>query len=418
MLALSVLLVLPLSSAVPWIRDDWSRAKEEALRQKKLVGVEVWATWSQTCLSMRVNVLKTPAFEAIAPKLVWLSVEHDSPRNEEFLAKFPISAFPTYLVIDPETDTAVARWVGAGTIEQTTRAFATAERHTADVMILGQQALAREDHAEAIRLLSAALPRERKNPRRTLVLGEYIEALWKTNPRACAELGLRHLLETDHTPPGIDFVGIASYCAASLDAPRTRKLREAVVTRLEAALMLERSPLTVDDLSSVLEVLTDTADALGETKKAEEYAKRRAAILEAARAEAKDFEAKAIYVADLVDVLLRLKRFSDAERVLVEAEAAAPDDFNNPYRLAVVLQQAGRFDDALTAIDRGLAKSYGPRRLKLLSTQIDLLTSKQKKKEAQELLDRTKAEAARFNPRLLPVNWARRVEEQERELAP
>jgi hypothetical protein len=72
--------------------------------------------------------------------------------------------------------------------------------------------------------------------------------------------------------------------------------------------------------------------------------------------------------------------------MLQESERDFPDDYNPPSRLAKVYLGLGRLDDALAAVRRAEAKIYGPRTLRVLSTEADIWLAMKKPKEAKEAL--------------------------------
>src|SRR5262245_57560515 len=113
MLALPLLGLLAVSAEpLPWVHDDWAAAKKQAIAEKKLVAVDVWATWCHTCLSMKNYILKEPPLAKVAKQHVWLSLDYDLEKNAAFFTRFPIGVFPTFLVVDPEREEIVARWPG------------------------------------------------------------------------------------------------------------------------------------------------------------------------------------------------------------------------------------------------------------------------------------------------------------------
>src|SRR5262245_58949403 len=57
------------------------------------------------------------AFTSYAGRFVWLGINYDDERNQEFLAKH-LDAFPTLAIIDPETEQITRLWGGGGSPEQ------------------------------------------------------------------------------------------------------------------------------------------------------------------------------------------------------------------------------------------------------------------------------------------------------------
>jgi tetratricopeptide (TPR) repeat protein len=70
-----------------------------------------------------------------------------------------------------------------------------------------------------------------------------------------------------------------------------------------------------------------------------------------------------------------------------ESERELPDDYNPPARLALVLREMGRYDEALAASDRALAKVYGPRKLTILDARATILEKKGDRAGAKAALE-------------------------------
>jgi tetratricopeptide (TPR) repeat protein len=62
--------------------------------------------------------------------------------------------------------------------------------------------------------------------------------------------------------------------------------------------------------------------------------------------------------------------------MLQASERDLPDDYNPPARLAAAYKAMKKYDDALAASDRALAKAYGPRKLGILQTRADIYREK------------------------------------------
>src|SRR5512140_2420173 len=77
---------------------------------------------------MRAYVLPDPRLQKLAGRFVRLDVDTEQPRNAAFVEKFPISAWPTLLVVDPATEQVVLRWMGTATAQEIERLALDAER--------------------------------------------------------------------------------------------------------------------------------------------------------------------------------------------------------------------------------------------------------------------------------------------------
>ncbi|HEY6050490.1 MAG TPA: tetratricopeptide repeat protein, partial [Thermoanaerobaculia bacterium] len=73
---------------------------------------------------------------------------------------------------------------------------------------------------------------------------------------------------------------------------------------------------------------------------------------------------------------LALGRPEKAIPMLEQSERDFPNDYNPPARLASAYKAMKRWDEALAASDRALAKAYGPRKLLILQNRADILAGK------------------------------------------
>jgi tetratricopeptide (TPR) repeat protein len=62
--------------------------------------------------------------------------------------------------------------------------------------------------------------------------------------------------------------------------------------------------------------------------------------------------------------------------MLEAAERDFPEDYNPPARLALAYRAMKKYDEALAASDRALARAYGPRKLVILSARADIYAKK------------------------------------------
>ncbi|MCK6548350.1 thioredoxin family protein [Myxococcota bacterium] len=399
-------------SGITWIADDWEKAKAQAIEAKQLVAIDVWATWCHSCLSMKNFALKEATLAKVAPKHTWLMLDFDRPENGTFFAKYPIAAIPTFLVIDPKTETVVARWLGSGTATQLAKFFDGADEKSRDPLVLGHRALAKEDFEGAKKIFEKAL-KDRKLERaaKTKLLIGWIEALWKLDPKACATKGKPYLTETDDTAPGVDFAAMVAGCAEELPEAEKKEVMTAVRDRLAPLVDGPAPDLAVDDRSGVLSTLTDAYEALGDTASAEKVVAARVKLLEDAAAAAKTQAERSTFDAHRLEVYLRTKSYDAAEAMLKASEANQPKDFNHPWRLAVLyLKRGERTADGLAAIDRALANGYGARKLRLFSTKVDLLVQKKAYADARRTIAEAKQEIEKLPKNQVRPSWVKELD--------
>jgi predicted Zn-dependent protease len=117
-----------------------------------------------------------------------------------------------------------------------------------------------------------------------------------------------------------------------------------------------------------------------------------ASYLEAEAARAKTPDQRAVFDSHRLSAYLELGRPERAIPMLEASERDRPDDYNPPARLAVAYERLKRWDEALAASDRALAKVYGPRRLRVLLVRADIHAGRGDKAAAKGAL----AEAVAF----------------------
>ncbi len=418
MLSAALLASLTISATGPvqWLHDDWAAAKKQANAENQLVAVDVWATWCHTCLSMKNYVLKEDAMKRVATKHTWLALDYDQPANAAFFKKFPINAFPTFMVIDPKTDEVVARWLGSGTADQMASFFASASRSAKGAVSEGQRLLAKGEYGDAIALFERALKQKQSKAERTRVLSGYIEALWKGDVENCAMKALPYIDETDDTAPGIDYAAMIAYCAESGAEKDKPAIMKKVRARLERAVANPKLALTPDDKSGLYSTLISAHRALGDDDKADAALQSRLQMLEAAAKAAPDAKARSTFDAHRLSCYLQLKRYDDAEKMLKVTAAALPKEFNTPWRLALLDLERGHHDAALKSIDHALTLGYGPRRLRLHATKIDILMAAKRDDDAKKAMTAARAEVKRLDPALVRKSWIAKLDRQQAKL--
>jgi tetratricopeptide (TPR) repeat protein len=394
-------------SGIAFIEDDYPAALAQARKEHKPILLDTWASWCHTCLSMKRFVFPDPGLRPVKDAVVWLSIDSENPKNNEFLDRFPLDAWPTFLVIDPRNERVTGRWIGAASVndfrafvQQSARAAAgggekqdaaTAELHK------GYEARAKGDFEAAAGAYRKALELTRADdparPERLILLSAALARSKATEAAdECVRLGLREMDRTGDTAIATDFASVVGGCADRLAAgdARVKELREKSITRLQQLLAKADAPLSVDDRSDAEATLMELFDVSHRHPEAVQVAQARAKMLEEAAARAPDATMASTFDPHRTDTYLYLKEPQKAERLLSEREKQMPDDYNPPARLARVLLAEKKLPEAEAAVDRALAKmTRGQRRIGVLGLKAKILEQEGKPVAAvvQEQLD-------------------------------
>jgi tetratricopeptide (TPR) repeat protein len=322
---------------------------------------------------MRATVFTDMALAKQAGRFVWLSIDTEDVKNAAFLDKYAWEAVPTFEVIDAKTEKIAYSWIGAIDLAGLLVRFDEAE--AAFRRPAGTEAVSPSSLDAAVLELSAAGKNE-----------------------DCALLALKLLPEL---PPGNVKANVASTgldCA--LSSAETAKWRPEALVTLEAATREARDyeGLMDDDRSALYGVLVDARD-----RQHDEVGGKAAAVewvgwLNAQAMGAPSVEARAALDGYRVSAAIRA---GAPERALVAIQASErdlPKDYNPPARLAVLLRELGRYDEALAASDRALAKVYGPRTIRLWDDRATIFEKKGDPEEAKGALRHAIAFASTLPP--------------------
>src|SRR5207248_8673972 len=153
-----------------------------------------------------------------------LAIDTENPKNKEFVDKFPLDAWPTFLVIDPDDGSVLGRWVGSATpnefrtfVQQGVDALhgkANASPAEAE-MRKGYEARARRDFAAAAAAYGRAVELTPKgDPARPERLVLFASALSRQKSedaaRKCVALGLAEMNATGTSAVATDFAAVVS----------------------------------------------------------------------------------------------------------------------------------------------------------------------------------------------------------------
>jgi tetratricopeptide (TPR) repeat protein len=335
---------------------------------------------------MRAFVFNDESLKEQAGRFVWLAIDTEKETNAKVQERFPIDAWPTFLVIDPKDERVALRWVGGATASQLQRilddgrltvlgggpgegpepTFARAER------LYGQRSFpeAAKAYQEALKAASADWPHYSR------AVESLLSALSGSNDCMTAlQIAREALPRLRGTPSALSVAGTGLECALQLpNADAGRRDSVAFFEKAARAAIADPKLLAAaDDRSSLYADLVrarrDAKDEAGAKASAAEWA----TFLEGEAGRAKTPEARAVFDAHRLSAYLELGEPQRAIPMLEASERDFPQDYNPPARLGLAYRELKRWGDALVATDRALARAYGPRRIRILLTRSDIL---------------------------------------------
>lgn len=372
-------------------RDDFAEALESARRRGVPLVVDAWAPWCHTCLSMKSYVLSDPALAPLGERAVFVALDTDRPANADFVERYGIEVWPTFLVLDAKSRRVVGMWPGAASLAEfrdfVTRSLEAAELLHRDELSentpLGKlldghvAALARDFRTAAGLYAEAVSSGGPQWERRSDALLGWLGALHRSGKAAeCSRVGARHLSEVRGSARPTDFARVYHACVSELkSATEQHKARAQLLVHVQALVEQPPAGASEDDRADTLSLLSELHVAQGDPTAARSADERRLALLERAAERAPSPAAAATYDFARANAYLALGRPEDAIQLLQRREQELPDSYEPPARLASVLHALGRHEPALGAIDRALPRAYGPRQLRYLALKAQILGS-------------------------------------------
>src|SRR6266508_398876 len=298
---------------------------------------------------MRAFVFTDRALARHAGQFVWLSINTEKPGSASFLTKFPVEAWPSFYVLDSISERAALRWVGGATVGQFMKilddgrqAVRGREKGVEEILARADRFYGEGKNAEAVRDYRKALSAAPKD--------------WPRYGRAVESL----------------------LCALNLkpEDPARADLVSTLAADSGEVLSKRRPDIAADDISSVYEMLASEREAAKDEEGRKKVLSERAAFLEGEAARAKSPEARAVFDSHRVSTYLALGQPERAIPMLEASERDLPEDYNPPARLATAYKAMKRYDEALAASDRALARAYGPRKIGILQTRADIYAAR------------------------------------------
>jgi tetratricopeptide (TPR) repeat protein len=379
--------------ALPFIADDYPRALAEARTRKLPLFVDTWATWCHTCRFMQAYVFSDPSLSKQAGRFVWLSIDTEKEQNAGFLAKFPIEAYPTLLIIDAARESAVLRWPGSANPTQLVKLLDDGERAVRGGGDVGARERGRADRLAAERKWSDAAEAYRKAlslvsaADRPRVVESLVTSLSFAHDAAgCFKAASEQVPGLPRGPSFANAAGTGLSCAFELKGAEGTRARTAMLPFVEEA--VELPGLLADDRSGLYETLVEAREVAGDQAGMKATAEKWIVFLEGEAARAPTVEQRTAFDPHRVNAALAMGQPLRAEAALKASEHDLPADYNPAARLALIYRAAKRYDDGLAAVDRALAKVYGPRTLRLYDLKSDILADKGDRTGAKNALEK------------------------------
>jgi tetratricopeptide (TPR) repeat protein len=311
---------------------------------------------------MRVT-LADPTLARQAGRFVWLELNFDAPANRDFLVARGVAYTPALFVLDPRSERATASHMGGMSLPALIQFLdqgaggATSPADSALAQGDASAGLGRLDEAAAgYRLaLRCAPPGWR---RRGYALGQLKWALMIVrDSRACAELAVAEAPRLPHDP---DFarVVLAGLTGANGGGPAAWAADARRVLVPLAAAAVDAPYVTRDNRFELYQGLMHAAELSDDPATRSRWGGRWLDELDVT-VPTNDDERTALDVAR-VDAVSELGSPERALAALTASERAMPRSYNASLRLAQVEIMARRFDEALAACARGLARVDGP----------------------------------------------------------
>jgi len=301
--------------------------------------------------------LQSDALARQAGRFVWLELDFDAERNQDFLARHRVAWTPAFFVLDPDEERVLAVHLGGMTLDELNRFLDEGEKNFRK----RARAAPERDVEASVSALQAA-----------------------RRPRACAETALREAPLMPRDRPFASVVHSGLGCANQGGAATwARRARKALEPLAEEGLAV-KSALR-DDRFQRYQQLMVAADLRGDEAARDRWGNAWLAEIESAVPTTAD-ERMALYVArvDAAELL------GDPVRVLpalAASERATPQDYTASARVCTVATEARRYDEAIAACDRGLARAGGAiGRTGLLYTKALALLGKHESASAKEVL--------------------------------
>jgi tetratricopeptide (TPR) repeat protein len=358
---------------------------------------------------MRAFVFTDKKLERRAGQFVWLSINTEKKENAPVLTKFPVEAWPSFFVVEPQSEKVVLRWVGGATVAQVDKilddgraATKGRERGVDEILARADRLYGEGKNADAVREYRLALAQAPEGwPRYARATESLLFALdVLKESRSCAETARAAFPRLARTSSAANVAALGLTCATRIDGadPSRADLIAALAEDARAVIAAPPADAAADDVSSVYEALADEREEAKDIDGRRRVLSDWAAYLEKQAAAAPSPAARMVYDSHRLTAYIELNEPERAIPMLEASQRDAPDDYNPPARLALAYRAMKRWDDALAASDRALARAYGPRKIGILTARAEIYAGKGDAESARRTLEEAVAYAESLPP--------------------
>jgi len=360
--------------------DDFEAALARAKQANQLLFVDAWAPWCHTCLSMREVVLSRAELGRFSKDFSFVAVDTDRPVNAAFVERYHMRVWPTFFVIDPNTGAVLALYGGSVSYEEMVSFLDRAKlaRNQPDVgsntLAQAHAAYGERRFSDAARLYEQAAGSVADSLRSEPLVGG-LRAFWEAEDFAsCVRFGRLHLDAVPGSSAPSDFALTLRECAKKLpEADDKREALEATRARLAALALTPPQGASVDDRANTFAALAEIARDAKDDATARSLEEKRLAILEDAVRKATSIAEAQVHDYERMLSLIALGRGEEAVTMLTRRTREMPENYEPFARLGAALIEVGRPREAVTALDRAIALSYGARRTRYLALRAKAL---------------------------------------------
>jgi thiol-disulfide isomerase/thioredoxin len=364
--------------------ENFDEGMVKAKAEGKAVLVDAWAPWCHTCLSMQNYVLTDPALAALAERVVLVELDTDKPENAPFLEKYQVNVWPTFFVIEPNSGDATGLWPGSasatefrGFVQDGLAAIDAKNADPNSPEALAATAKAKQatgDYAGAAKAYEQVVAKAPSDwPRRSEAIYGWVFSLQHAkDTAACVTVGRKYLPEVKGAAIPGDYAGTLLDCAGEAKDGEAKLAHDEAVARLKEFTANPPADASADDRADAFNILSGALHDQGDEAGAKAAQEQRLAVLEKAAAGIQDPLLAQTFDYQRAQAYVMLDRGDEAVKMLEAREQELPNSYEPPARLASALSKMEKLPEALVAIDRAIAKSYGPRQLLYVRQKADI----------------------------------------------